>query len=216
MSESKKVLSAEQAAIVKEFGDLYGIEPEEILFFEGSKRPFFTYEATCALVNLITDVQNIEIEMYEAGFEDAIAIKCSLTLPNGKHRSAVGVVNINETIDGLKMNDQQLFQLASARAIRNALRTAGIDLLRCHNENNGNTLDFKPKSNFAALLGMCHALGKEAGLIVGDDKTAWRTILQNRYGVSRSNELTDEQLSDFQAVLQSLAPKAKSAFSGTR
>lgn len=211
-NQKQKVLNAEQNALVVELTENYGIEPEEIMFFQNEAKPFFTYEATCALINRLTGVQDITIEPMQSGMTDSLSLRCALLTREGYTRSAVGVANFNETIDGVKMSEQQIYSLASSRAIRNALRTAGIDLIKLHNQiSKGEVIDFKVKSNFAALIGQAHQLGKEAGLIVGEDKSAWRVVLNNRYGKSKSNELSEDELADFVAVLKTLVPQGKAA-----
>lgn len=211
MSEPQKILSAEQSALVAELTMTYGIEPEDIIFFGTDPKPFLTYEATCALCNQLTMLDNIEIEPVASAFQDSLVFRCTLTLHDGRTRSAVGVVNINETVDGQPMSEQQVTQLASSRAIRNALKTAGIDLLKLHQQllRDDDTLPFK--SNVASLIAQSHILGREAGLIMDDDKTAWYRLLRNRYGKSASNELTEDQLADFVAVLKTLVPQGKLA-----
>lgn len=208
-NQKQQTLNGEQIALVAELAETYGIEPEEISFFSADAKPFFSYEATCALVNQLTGVQDITIEPMEAVMPDSVSLRCSLLTEAGHTRSAVGVANVNETIDGLQMSDQQIYSLAGSRAIRNALRTAGIDLMKLHlnAKNGGNDLDFKVKTNVAALIGQAHQLGKAACLIIGDDKTTWYALLKNRYNVSKSNELDETQLADFVAVLRTLVPQ---------
>ena len=50
-----------------------------------------------------------------------------------------------------------------------------------------------------------HVLGEETGLIVGKNKIAWRTVLLKRYGVGSSDNLSEDQLADFTAFLNTLA-----------
>ena len=108
-------------------------------------------------------MEDIDLQPISSVSGDSLTIKCNLTNASGRTRGAVGIANLNEKIDGQKMSDQQLFQLASARAIRNALRTAGIDLLKLHRqEMSEGELDFRPKTNYATLIARAHLLGKEA------------------------------------------------------
>lgn len=208
-TQKQQILNGEQLALVSDLTQIYGIEPEEIIFFQNDAKPFFFYEATCILVNKLTETQDITIEPMESHLPDSLTLRCTLLTGDGLTRSAVGVANFNETIDGAKMSEQQIFGLASSRAIRNALRTAGIDLMKLHNlvQNGAHDLPFKPKSNYASLLGQAHQLGKDAGLINGDDKTGWYRLLRNRYNASHSNELSEERLADFVAILKTLIPQ---------
>ncbi|MCW5959299.1 MAG: hypothetical protein KIS76_04000 [Pyrinomonadaceae bacterium] len=205
----KYKMTYEQAEFAAELCETYGIDPDEVLFFTEDSRPFLTYEATCSLCNRLTELRSINIEPVKTVFPDSLSMKCTLTLASGDTRSAVGVANLNEEVDGKKLTEAQAYQLASSRAIRAALRTAGIDLLKLHNQQKTGFSGEKQKSNFNTLLGQAHKLGAAAGLIVGDDKSAWRTILSNRYGVFHSNHLAEDELADFVAVLSTLAPKRR-------
>ncbi len=208
MSEQIKILNFEQSALVAELTETYGIEQGEIIFFSGDPKPFFTYEATCALCNQLIELHDITIETVQNFFTDSLALKCTLTMAGGITRGAVGVANLNETIDGAKMTEQQTYLLASSRAIRNALRTAGIDLLKLHRlaKNGGEIVDSKMTSNYVSLIRAAHQLGTDAFLIDGDNKRAWYGQLKARYGVNSSNELSEANLADFVAFLKTLVP----------
>lgn len=204
-----KVLTADQSALVAELTMTYNIEPEEIMFFVNDPKPFLSYEATCALCNQLTNMQDITIEPQHSFFADSLTYRCTLTLSDGRTRSAVGVVNIKETVDGKDLTEQQISQLASSRAIRNALKTAGIDLFKLHKEMiNGEVETLPFKSPFAKLIAQAHILGTEAGLINGTDKTAWYRLIFNRYGLESSKQMTEDQLADFVAILKTLVPQA--------
>ncbi len=212
MNTKDKTYTPEQNLLIAELAATYGIEPEEIIFFQDDPRPLFTYEATCVLCNRLANLKGINIEPIENGFADSIAFRCRLVMADNATRSAVGVANTKETIDGQPMTDVQSYQMASGRAIRNALRVAGIDLLKLHNQAvHGNVTPIAAKSNRAKLIAQAHLLGQEAGLIVDDSKTGWQTLLTARYGVSNSNELSDDLLADFVAVLKVLVPAKRAA-----
>ncbi len=208
----QKILSSDQKLLIAAFSATYNIEPEEITFFSDDPRPFFSYEATCVLLNRLTDVTGIDIEPVANGFVDSVGFRVTLSR-EGRQHSAIGIANIKETLDGVVLNEAQLNQMASGRAMRSVLRVAGIDLLKLHNlaRLNAAMPAEAPKSNYTTLLAQAHVLGQEAGLIIGNDKTAWITILGNRYGVYASNELTEDSLADFVAVLKTLVPQQKAA-----
>lgn len=212
-NEKQKVLSGEQNALVVELTETYGIEPEEIMFFKNDVKPFLTYEATCTLINQLTGVQDITIEPMQSVLQDSLSLRCTLLTAAGYTRSAGGVANFNEAIDGVKMSEQQIYALASSRAIRNALKTAGIDLIKLHNraKNGEDVLDFKTKSNAASLLAQAHKIGQQKGLIIGSDKSLWYHELWSRYRVGHSNELTEDQSADFVAFLNGYEPRATQA-----
>lgn len=212
MNEQQKILNDEQKTLVAELTKTYGVKPEEIIFFTNDPNPFLTYEATCALANQLVNLQVIDISPEPSVSSDSLSLKCSLMFSDGRTRSAVGVVNFGETIDGVKMTEAQIYQLASSRAIRNALRTADIDLIKLHHQRNRNEpLDFKMKSNTASLIAQSHLLGKEAYLIQGENKTAWYRQLQIRYQVNSSKDLNEAQLADWVAFLKTLVPQKQMA-----
>lgn len=205
--DRRKVLNEQQQSLAIELAETYGIQPEDIIFFGDDSTPFLTYEATCVMANKLADLQDIDLMPVHSVSSDSISLKCVLTLANGRTRGTVGVVNINETIDDKKMSDSQLLALASARAIRGALQIADIDLMKLHRKENSDVLEFNPKAQENKLIAHAHLLGKEAGLIVGDDKTGWYRLLKNRYQASSSSELTAPYLADLIAVLKTLVPQ---------
>lgn len=207
MQSKQQLLSASQASLVADLAGRYGIDPSEITFFTDDPKPFIGYEATCVMLGrLRPDLVSIDIEPIETSFVDSLSLRCSLTFADGRHRSAVGVVNVAEQLDGKPMSSQQLYQAASGRAIRNALRTAGIDVVRLHTEAVDNSIDIgSPKTERAALLAQVHALGKEVGLISAETgKEHWSSFLMHRYGVASSSQLGTELLADLAATLRTL------------
>jgi len=207
MQKQQQLLSESQAALVQSLASHYGVDPSEITFFADDPKPFIGYEATCVmLARLRPDLISIDIEPIETSFVDSLSLRCSLTFADGRHRSAVGVVNVAEQIDGRPMSSQQLYQAASGRAIRNALRTAGIDVVKLHTEAVDNSIDIgSPKTERAALLAQVHVLGKEVGLISADTgKEHWSSFLMHRYGVASSSQLGTELLADLAATLRTL------------
>lgn len=214
-NEPQKLLSPEQHALVAEFTAAYGIEPEEITFFSGDPKPFFGYEATCTILNRLVDLRSAAIEPKTSPFENSLTLECQIQLNLGfwegwKTFSAVGVADLNEDDgSGNPLSQQQIYQLAAARAIRSVLRLAGVDLVKLHKDKTGSQIQYtgEPKSNFAAMLAQAHILGTEAGLIYatyGDtiDKAAWYAALEHRYQVQHSNALTEDQLADFIGYLK--------------
>lgn len=220
MNNPQKILSREQSALVSELVDFYGIEPEDVTFFPDDPKPFLSYEATCAVANQLTDIRDIDIKPVEPAFADSLSLKCTLTLADGKTRSAVGVVNLDERIGDNPMSSQQIYQTASSRAIRNALRTAGLDLIKLHEQlKNGGAVNAAAGSEGSreSLIRQVHALGQEAGLILSysdgvRDKTGWRAFLQRRYGLGSTQHFSEELLADLAAVLRTIVePQAKKA-----
>lgn len=219
MNNEQKILSGEQTKLVVDLTETYGIKPEDIIFFSNSPEPFFGYEANCILLNRLTDVIGIELEPVPSVAGDAISTRCKLTFPDDKKRSGVGVANLAETLNGEKMSEEQTRWLSEARAIRIAVRTAGINLVQLHQERKGQpavSMTGTTGTNRASLLAQAHTLGRELGFIFDDEngpvKTLWYRVIANRYDVGGSNELDDHRLADFVAFLRSIRPaKAKAA-----
>jgi hypothetical protein len=231
MSTKQNVLSNDQRNFVAEMAAAYGIDPSEIMFFSEDAEPFFGYEATCVLCDRLTDLHDINLEPVASSLNDSLTLKCTITLADGRTRSGLGVVNVNERLQGPVSLDllsgQQLYATASARAIRSALRTAGINLLKLHAAAKRGTggVEFTggPQDEKASLLRQVHALGNETGYIFENwvegadgnrsftDKTGWRRILRTRYQVEASSELNVAQLADLAAFLRTQLPLQKAA-----
>lgn len=204
-----KKLTLEQNEQAADFVKTYGIEFEDIIYFNDKPDPFFTYEATGVLCNQLTDLKDITIEPRQSNFADAVEVCCTIATDE-RIRSAVGIANINEKIQDQELTEYQVVALASSRAIRNALRLAGIDLVKAHYKakqtGEVSSIAPAPESTRSKLLAQVHKLGSEAGLIDGKDKSLWRKFLENRYGVDSSQNLSEESLCDLAAVLNTMKP----------
>src|SRR5690606_31046751 len=125
--------TADQESFVDELVAAYGIDRSDVTFFPNDPEPFLGYEAQTALANRLADIRDIDSSVEPATKPDSITIKVRLELENGRTRSGIGVVNINEPgPDGKSMSHQQLIYTATSRAMRSALRTAGYDLIKMH------------------------------------------------------------------------------------
>jgi hypothetical protein len=217
MNNQQKILSGEQTALVVELTQDYGIKAEDIIFFSDSPEPFFSYEANCYLLNQLTDCVAIELSPVPSIAGDSISTKCELTFPGGKIRSDVGVANLAETLDGEMMSEEQTRSLSKARAIRGAVRTAGIDLVKLHREKQTGVKEIaEVKSNRATLLAQAHKLGSDMGFIFKNEdgttnKKLWRRFIYNRYSVDSCEDLNDEWLADFVAFMNTIRPIRKAA-----
>ena len=210
-----KTYTAEQAALVQAITSQFDVQPDEVVFFGDDPRPLLAYEATCVIANqLVPDLNSIIIEPVQSVADDSVSILCTLRFADGKMRGAVGVANAGEPGDGGEvMSEQQLQQLASSRAIRNALRVAGIDLIRLIRSRTDAAASPAPagRTNRDNLVAQAHALGTECGYIRGTDKITWRRLLNNRYGVASSADLTEPQLADLVAMLRTVNEPFKQA-----
>lgn len=209
MNETQKQLTPEQSALTAELVETYDIEPASVLFFDNTPKPFLMYQASSTLCNFLANISCIDVEPVPSVKSDSFTVRCTLTLPDGRVRSDCGVVNINENIDGKTPSDQQIYNLAASRALRYALRSAGIDLIKRHHRamKGENVLDFNvTKSAYNSLLAQAHQIGTEKYLIAGSDKTLWYHELWSRYKVQHSNQLDQKQLADFVAYLTGYEP----------
>lgn len=196
----------EQYALIAELAAAYNVEPDQIRFFSNDPRPFFEHEAAAAICRRLAGARGIKNHQVPGVTPDSISMECEITFDDGYTSSAVGVANLGETIDGKPMTEEQLRRLATSRAMRGTLVNAGVDLLKLHNQQmHGNVTDISTRTNRATLSRQAHALGEETGLIVGKNKIAWRTVLMRRYSVGSSDNLSEGQLADFVAFLNTLA-----------
>ena len=217
MKNQQKILNGEQTKLVVELTQDYGIKPEDIIFFSNSAEPFFSYEANCYLLNQLTDVVAIKLKPVDSIAGDSISTECELTFPGGKIRSGIGVANLAETLDDQTMSEEQTRWLSESRAIRTAVRTAGIDFVKLHRAaRSGEPQTGTMKTNRATLLAQAHVLGRDMGFIFNDDdgkvnKKLWRQFIHNRYSVDSCDDLNDEWLADLVAFLNTIRPIRKAA-----
>lgn len=216
MKEEQK-LTADQERFVDELVAAYGIDRSDVTFFPNVPQPFLGYEAQTALANQLADIRDIDSSVEPATRADAVTIKCRLELANGCTRSGIGVANTGELgADGKPMTHQQQLYTATSRALRNALRAAGYDLIKMHHAAaSGEEYEWcgvsKVESPRTILLRQVHVLGEEAGLIRGQDKTLWHSYLVNRYQRKHSGDLDLVQLADLAAVLRAMTTPVRIA-----
>lgn len=196
----------DQYALIAELAATYGVEPEQIRFFNADPKPFFEHEAAAAICRRLAGARGIKNHQVASLNADSISMECEITFEDGYTSSSVGTANVNELIDGKPMTEEQLKRLATSRAMRGTLVNAGVDLLKLHNQQmHGNVTEISAKSNRTKLLNEAHALGNETGLIIGKNTIAWMGVLQKRYGVASSGSLSEPQLTDFIAFLRTIA-----------
>jgi hypothetical protein len=202
----------------------YGLQPEQITFFDDEAEPFFDRKATAVLIHaLVPGVVGIEDDLATAPTSDTLAVKYRITFEDGSFAASTAMVNLGEKGDDDKpLSIDQVKSLATAKAARSALTNRGISLMRLHEakrEGGRVVQQFSgpPRGEYERLLREAHALGKETGVIldvenlngrsgVTTDKTLWYRLLGNRYRVDGSNQLDIDQLRDFVAFLRSQLP----------
>jgi hypothetical protein len=210
MNKEQKILSDEQRTLLKTLIETYNLTPEDVVFFADESEPTLSFEAQCVLLNSLTDVQKIDLEAVPAISSDSVARRTTLKFPDGRERSAVGVANLSESLEGSTMSERQTDFLASSRSIRAATRTAGINLIKLHLETIG--IPASPaKSNRTVLIAQIHKIANELAFITRSSREPYEVLLWKRYGVRSCNELGDDALADFAAYLNALVPQRAAA-----
>jgi len=217
MNTNRQNYTKEQNELIAEYCAAYGLDPGQIIFFDGDPKPFFDREATAILLHRLTNVVGIEDEPVQSVFPDNISVRYKATFEDGSFATSTGMANFGEKRDGKPMSPDEVKSLATSRAARSALVNKGIDLVRLHEAAKGVLVRFAgpPRDERQRLLREVHALGYEASYIIASsyeaesgrqtftDKAGWRRVLNSRYGVERSSDLTVEQLADLAAFLRS-------------
>ncbi len=204
----RQTYTQEQNSLIAEYCATYGLEPEQIVFFDGDAKPFFDREATAVLIHKLTNAVGIEDYPVDSVFANNLTVQYKVTFEDGSFAGSTGLANFDETINGEPMSPEQIKSLATSRAARSALINKGIDLVKLHETTKGNVTQFSgpPRTERETLLREVHALGSEVGYIVGTNKDHWYALLERRYGVPRSNDLGNGNLKDLAAFLKSQRP----------
>lgn len=223
MNDTQKTYTHEQHQLIAELSATYGLQPEQITFFDDDPEPFFDRDATAVLIQRLCEPVGIDDDLVNAPSPDTVAVKYSIEFKDGTYARSTRMANLGEvqTVD-------QAISLATARAARSALRNRGISLIKLHtrvstgsgSDRGINTVQFSgpPRGEYETLLREAHALGRDAGFILrdtqgveGQDKRAWYNVLSHRYHVGASSALNLDQLRDFVAFLRSQLPSKAAA-----
>lgn len=232
---NNETYTKEQHELIADLCTTYGIEPDQIVFFENDPEPIFDREATSVLLHKLTDVAGIEDDPLPPPSVDSVAAKYRVTFKDGTFAGSSGVANLGEMIRfGSKGGNRQITveearSLAIGRAARSALKNKGINLLKLHHQRksgNVSPIEFSgpARSERENLLRQVHALGYETGYIFKDEqpdgsggiqivqnKEAWTRMLDSRYHVTGSDQLTDDGLKGLAAFLRSQLPNKEAA-----
>lgn len=198
----RKTLTAEQQIIVQQFIETHNLDASQISFEGNDTTPIFDYEAVNALSLRLTDIKNIECEIWTRDFEGGIfTARCIVTLPDGRSRTCYDSASVNEQIaSGTVINTTRLAEnVAQARAVRRGVRSVGINLFRAHQEfvkNGGKPVSAHtnndPRQPHYVEI---HQLAGNVGLIVNSDKTEYqRYIAENFEGCTSAKDLNDMDL----------------------
>lgn len=180
----RRVLTLDQERVVEEYVKEYGLDAEQI-YFEGSDpTPFFDFEALSILVvRLAPDITRLGTRPMEVNAVSGIvSVACEVTLADGRTRAPSAIAQVGETLPDRRLVEsvRTAFNVAQARACRSALRMVGFDVARAHalkKQGVDLTLTITNKDPRQQELAAAHILGEELGLIVGEDKTLWRSTV---------------------------------------
>ncbi len=213
-------LTPQQAVIVKEYVDIYGITPDQITFDGNDEKPIFDHNAISILSLRLTDIADISpTEFLNDG--KVLTVFTKVTLPDGRSRGSIGSAAIGDTLpNGKKIDNEQVaLGLATSRSFRAGIRNVGIDLHRAHCQYRDtgvyatSHLARDPRSaNYAEI----HILATEIGLIEDGDKTQYSLYLADNYeGRTSAKNLDDLELqkllTSFRSLAKALREKSRAA-----
>lgn len=204
MSENNKKYTPEQLQLAREFVDGYGISLEQISFEAEKLEPIFDFEALCLLREKLTRFHSVDTTRsnFNAETNEAEVI-CSIINESGRIITCSDFAQIGELMpDGSKVEtSMQAKRLARARAMRSAIRQAGVNLLKAHKNylESGEVLDFRPVDPRISKTKELHVLAEQLGFIVktndGIDKTEYQKFIAETYdGRTSSKDLDDIEL----------------------
>ena len=218
MSNERKILTAEQTAIVAEYVEMHNLDASQISFEGKEIKPIFDYEAVCALSLKLTDIQDISCEISERDFEyRVVSAKCVVTLPDGRTRTSEDSAAIGDVIgDGKTIETMRLAEnVAQARAVRRGIRSVGINLANAHTNfklnlsiSKGST-DYDPRQT---QYNEIHLYAEKAGFIVGKDKSEYQMFIAEQFdGRASAKDLNDLELQRLLVAMRSFARLSKKA-----
>lgn len=222
--------NATQVILRDELSQRYGIDKSQITFTGPANDPIFDFDALSVLVNELSDFSSTIVDIgtvdHERGFCTATG---TITLADGRTRSNFGSAFVGEMLhDETTVKDMQsAMELARARALRSALRSASFDPVRAHrNRHSGlpvstpsvpstpddpSTSTDTPEDPRRAMERECHAIGEHIGLITKSphydsvgNKRQWRWLMKTFFGKETMAELTDLEQTQWRNTLRGL------------
>lgn len=201
-----------QEALVGEFVSAYDIDAKQVIFFDDSEAPFFLFEALAQIVSVLADFREVAVTKPEIEERNGNATcEAAITLEDGRVVRSFGSSFVGDTLPGKEVGDfQTAFDLARARALRSALRLAGFDPVKRHEQRKRGEKAAAPILSPEAEqrnkeLAEIHAIAEEAGLIIGNDKSAYYRQLGVFFpGVPSAGELSAKERASFIALLRGI------------
>lgn len=210
MNTQDKTYTKAQLSILKEYGDLYGLDASQISFDGADTNPIFDHNAVSVLSLRLTDIQDISpTEILDDG--RTVSVFGSTRLPDGRSRGSIGSCQVGEVLaNGQTVeNPQVALGVATSRCFRQGIRNVGINLHAAHQHFKktgevapGHTNSEPRNPNYAEL----HMLAAELDLIVDGDKTKYTEYLAENYdGRTSAKDLNDVELQRLLIQFRSLA-----------
>ena len=207
----RNVLTIAQDDLVKELIETYGLEAEQIGFEGDDANPILDYEALCVMRINLTDFQDVQISEPVINIEQkSVSVKCTITLRDSR------TVNVSEDVAlGDPKPDGKLIEtireakvFARARAMRFAIRTAGVNLMRAHRDfmKTGKVATASPVDPRTPIYQEVHLLAAKLGFIQGKDKSAYEGYIAEMFeGRTSSKDLNDIELQKLLVSFRSFA-----------
>lgn len=218
----RRVLTLAQEEIVRDFTDAYDIERDQIGFRGEDLEPIFDFDALSILALALTDFREISVEPGDFNAIGGVATAtCGVVLSDNRLRGAYGHCVIGQQLhDGSEVTDLSMAMgVARARALRTGLRMAGFDPVRAHRARQGEALAFTPAEEIDPRtkdLRQIHAFAQELFWVKDGDDSEYRRQINTLYpGITSAGDMTDQQRSQFIAImggLQKARTQAQSAF----
>ncbi len=210
----KRILTGEQEQLASEFVSNYGIERSQISFENDRPNPIFDYNALTILAGIFC---NFEIKIGLPQHTDfGVQILASVQLPNNKPLEFPETAYLDEKLpDGTTVADRRtLDTLVRSRALRTAIRTGGVDLVKAHR----NLIAGNPPQTIAQVVSVedimrreIHALAGELGYIKiekvdgknREDRTEYEKLIGEQFeGCTSSKDLAQHELRQLRDLLR--------------
>lgn len=211
----RKILTADQQQLVNEFVIAYGLDETQISFEGSDLNPILDYEALSVMRVKLTNFRDVKVgEPIHNVAENSVSVSCVITLADGRSIDVSEKVYAGDLMpDGSTIETRrQMETFARARAMRFAIRSAGVNLVRAHREflktgevATGNLVD--PRyPQYQEINAIAYKLGLKKKR---DDKTEDReeyekVLAENFDGRTSAKELDDVELKRFALLLRTL------------
>jgi hypothetical protein len=210
--QQPRKLNLQQESLVGEFVTTYGIDADQVVFFDDTAAPFFLFEALAQIIGVLGNFREVAVTHPEIDEKNGNATcEAALTLEDGRVVRSFGSSFVGDILPGKEVADfQTAFDLARARALRSALRLAGFDPVKRHEQSKrgekAGTPTISPEEERRNReLAEIHALAAEADLIKGEDKSAYYRQLSVFFPhVSSAGDLNTKERAQFIAMLRGI------------